>query len=194
MKKQLAFAGIALLLAASDDANAEVTIGVTLGRANQSETTIDSKGLTLAVGLTSRLRLEASLESLNVIDRASKIIALYCPDCPAAQGRALGAAVQYDFAGRGSLQPYLLGAITSEHYILSSGTQERYVRSELGLGLYIKLSSQLQLVGDLRIGQHEVVADATGDAIGDDDGYTSPVLFPNDGAGAALRLGAQIRF
>jgi hypothetical protein len=200
MNKRLALTASIMIFGLARSAHAEVTFGVSLGRTNQGESLVDSKGLTLGVALTAKLRVETSLESLDV-DRDSAVLYADCGvfvgGCGSyrqAQGRGLGAAAQYDLASAETFQPYVLGGVTSEHYILPGGAQERYIRSEVGLGLHIKLSSQLQLVGDVRIGKRSIVADDTGDDIGDGLNYAPPVLFPDNGTSTALHVGAQIRF
>lgn len=136
-------------------ASAEPFAGIALGRAEQSDSTVQTVSKSLFVG--SRLRrnvaVRVSLESLAVEET--------CGLCTASassvrEGRSVGLAVQYRLVERGRVQPFVMLGVANESYVASYGSSTTYIRREAGVGVAVPLSPQIQLVGELRLGARDL--------------------------------------
>ncbi len=193
-------AAIIALLTIPAVASAGPYAGVTIGRAGQGDTNVQTASKTLFVGyrLTQNLSAQLSLESLAAEEQ-------YCADCDASalgDGRGLGLAIQYRVLQRGRLQPFLMLGVANESFDANYGGRAEYIRREVGAGVAVTLSPQIQLIGELRMGARDVVQLTQTDTLYPQAGRfepASPYLYApsvyNDGAGfRSAHLGVAVSF
>ncbi len=176
--------------------------GITVGRAGQGDSNVETGSKTLFVGYQFNRNLSAqlSLESLAAEER-------YCADCDFSSrgdGRGVGLAVQYRLIDHGRLQPFLMLGVASESFddANSYGGSSAYLRREVGVGVAVTLSPQIQLIGELRTGARDLAEQAQSGPIYPQAGMATPastfLYYPgvyNDGADfRSAHLGVAVSF